>query len=876
MDWHSTISLRLWYIIMMLFLHIYQLIGKEESTIITQSFEHVLFDNALPVKIIVQRTNHFNLHWHQYPELLYVVKGSILLHIDSEDYILREGNFMYISDKEPHSVNRTDEDNMLISVQFDAEFFKLLPELKTCFFRRSAFMQSQTVDSALFPEMKNVIANMVYEYNKHPKGYRYMVASHVYFILAQLIRNDFFTEKPMHTKSEEYSYQRISHVLEYINAHYTDDLSLHAIADEQHISYYHLSRVFKEVAGVTFREYVTNVRLHNSTKALKNTKDSVLTIALTHGFSSAKGYTAAFKERYGVKPGEYRRHFLTAANGESTAYDYAFGNENNLFYLSVNASTDLSYIYSLISPSRLASPTLDVRYEEHEIQADLRTPGKPLPHSWSVLCSCGRASDLMRSAVQGQVARAQKELGYQYIRFHGIFGDEMMIYNHKVDGTIVYNWLYLDQIFDFLQSVHLKPFLELDFTPSELSSSNNFLFWYKANISKPNNLDAWAELVRALLRHCIARYGIAEVSTWYVEVWNEPDYQNVFWEGTMEDYFQLYEASAKAVKAVCPAIKVGGPAITHIHYRDTPWIRDFLSFATQKKLPVDFISYHIYADLSSNYSSKGTGVFPQMSSTVHFEENMECDLISVHSRTMKASGRNVPECHATEWNISAKARFTLRDTTFMAPYIIKTALACRDHIRSLSYWTITDLIEELKAPLEPFHGGLGLINMQGVPKPSFWAFFMLNKLGDTVLQEGDGYILTRRYNCYQLLLYNFANLDQLTQLNAVLSTAKEDNLYFLFEEKPSRHFSISFSCPDGQYRIMRYELNRKYGSAYDIWLNMGANAQLTADETAYLRAAAIPRISSDVLQSVKGRLAFEGFVPIHGCQLIVVHPVLED
>lgn len=224
MDWHSTISLRLWYIIMMLFLHIYQLIGKEESTIITQSFEHVLFDNALPVKIIVQRTNHFNLHWHQYPELLYVVKGSILLHIDSEDYILREGNFMYISDKEPHSVNRTDEDNMLISVQFDAEFFKLLPELKTCFFRRSAFMQSQTVDSALFPEMKNVIANMVYEYNKHPKGYRYMVASHVYFILAQLIRNDFFTEKPMHTKSEEYSYQRISHVLEYINAHYTDDL----------------------------------------------------------------------------------------------------------------------------------------------------------------------------------------------------------------------------------------------------------------------------------------------------------------------------------------------------------------------------------------------------------------------------------------------------------------------------------------------------------------------------------------------------------------------------------------------------------------------------------------------------------------------------
>ena len=186
------------------------------------------------------------------------------------------------------------------------------------------------------------------------------------------------------------------------------------------------------------------------------------------------------------------------------------------------------------------------------------------------------------------------------------------------------------------------------------------------------------------------------------------------------------------------------------------------------------------------------------------------------------------------------------------------------------------MIEELKAPLEPFHGGLGLINIQGVPKPSFWAFFMLNKLGDTVLQEGDGYILTRRHNCYQLLLYNFANLDQLTQLNAVLSTAKEDNLYFLFEEKPSRHFSISFSCPDGQYRIMRYELNRKYGSAYDIWLNMGANAQLTADETAYLRAAAIPRISSDVLQSVKGRLAFEGFVPIHGCQLIVVHPVLED
>ena len=841
----------------------------------TQDYEQILLSSGIPVKVIVQQVNHFHLHWHEYSELLYLVKGSINIHVSGETYTVREGQFTLINGTEIHGINRTDEGNLIIVVQFDERFFHLVPDLKGLQFRRSLFVQDQEKTPYLFDHITNLLKRIVWEYNKQPKGYRYQLTSLLYEILAEFIRRDYFVEKEVKASNQDDIHERIMTILSYINAHYMEDISLKTIAENEHISYYYLSRMFKEITSISFREYLMTIRLKKAQEALEKGKSSILDIALSNGFSNSKSFFEAFRKTYQMTPGEYRRQFQLQAQKRVQPMRFAAGNENNLMYLSVDSTADLSYIYSLIDQHDETSAAASVWQESHCIEADLGGSGALLRHSWSVLGTVGRAADLLRSEVREHVRRAVQEIGYRYLRFHGIFCDEMMVYNRNIAGDAVYNWIYVNQVIDFLLSLNVKPFLELSFTPTEMASSDATVFWYQANISKPD-LPRWEDMIRQFFRHCVERYGRQEVSTWYAEVWNEPDYTNTFWEGTLEDYLTLYETTVRTIKSVLAEVRVGGPVITSVCYTNTNWIRDFILFCQEKHLPIDFVSFHVYGERPLDYSQKENAYFPPMSTSTNMERAPENAVINAHMATFHALGFHPQEIHITEWNVSSKQRFPIRDTAFMAPYLMNAALSCCDRIDSLAFWNISDLMEEVKAPLEPFHGGLGMISFQGIVKPAFWAFAFLNKLGTHVMARGDGYIITRRDEQYQVLMYNLAFLDQLAQGQISFASNYQKNVYALFEEKPARLFQLKLRGMNGLYRITRYEVNRKHGSAYDTWIAAGAAMSLGEDEIGYLRAASSPRVSSNVLEAQDGILQLDCFVPIHGCQLLRIVPVYQS
>lgn len=780
---------------------------------------------------------------------------------------------IFLSGNELHAVNSTADDNLLIAVQFDSEFFSLLPDLNKCHFQRAKFLEDQKENRELFQQLYRLLVDIVWQYNKRPLGYRYQIAAQFFHVLAILIRQNYFTELPLRTSEQERSIRQINRIVDYINHHYTENLSLKDIAEQEHISYFHLSHIFKEVTGITFRDHLCNVRLHKSTKALCNTKDSILNIALNHGFSTAKSYSMAFQSRYGITPGDYRKHYQEKGgeSGDGVA-QFTLGNENALLYEAVDSEADLSYIYSLAQANQPAQGIMPTLRERVLVDADIRDHHGELPPVWAKIGSLGRAADLLRQEVQQQVAAAVKAHGYRYLRFHGIFCDDMMIYNRHADGSVVYNWLYVDKIFDFLHALGVRPFLELSFMPSELASGTSTLFFYRANITPPQDWQAWGEMVQALLYHCCDRYGVHEVAQWYVEVWNEPDYHDVFFSGGMSDYFQLYEISCRAVKAVCPSIRVGGPAITHIHYATTPWLEQFLLMCRERQLPCDFLSYHLYADLSSHYSHRGSDIFPKMSTSASISPDLEEKLIAAHHETAGHLGFDHIEHIISEWNISAKPRFRIRDTAFMAPYVIHTALKCCRAVSALTYWCISDLQEELKAPLMPFHGGLGLVNTNGIPKPSFWALHFLSKLDQTIIAQTDGAIITSRNDAYQILLYNLVYLDQVAQKNTDFSSEYEDDLYSLFEDRPTRQYEIALRGISGSYKITHYALDRQCGSAYDYWKQMGGHRSLSEDELQYLRHMATPRLYTEFVSTQHGELQLSVEVPIHGCHLMLLTP----
>lgn len=208
----------------------------------------------------------------------------------------------------------------------------------------------------------------------------------------------------------------------------------------------------------------------------------------------------------------------------------------------------------------------------------------------------GRMDLALHKEYLDQLALVQKEIGFDYIRGHGLFCKDMAIYQEReeADGSIVeeYNFTYLDQVMDAYRDLKLKPFIELGFMPEKLASGEETVFYWKGNITPPADYDKWTRLVQNTLRHLIRRYGEEEVLTWPIEVWNEPNLA-VFWKNADKaEYFHLYEVSVKAVKEVNASLRVGGPAICGVD--DVAWLTDFLEFVKEKKLPLDFVTRHHY------------------------------------------------------------------------------------------------------------------------------------------------------------------------------------------------------------------------------------------------------------------------------------------
>jgi xylan 1,4-beta-xylosidase len=304
------------------------------------------------------------------------------------------------------------------------------------------------------------------------------------------------------------------------------------------------------------------------------------------------------------------------------------------------------------------------------------------------------------------------------LRFHGLLDDDMSVCVRTAEGSLEYSFFNVDSIFDFLLDIGMKPFIELSFMPSVLASGPKTVFHYLGNITPPRSYDEWGNLIGALAGHLVSRYGAEEVQKWFFEVWNEPNL-DIFWAGTQQEYFRLYQSAAMAIKNVDARLAVGGPA-TAID----AWIPELREFCGKQGIPLDFISTHHYP----TDASYGLGL--------DMEEQMARSQRGVlHARVKKALGEAGPiPLYYTEWNCSPSPRDPYHDAPYNAAFIVKTIGDNLGLLDCYSYWTFSDIFEESGFSSIPFHGGFGLLNIHGIPKPSYRAFQLLSRLNGERLE----------------------------------------------------------------------------------------------------------------------------------------------
>jgi xylan 1,4-beta-xylosidase len=379
-----------------------------------------------------------------------------------------------------------------------------------------------------------------------------------------------------------------------------------------------------------------------------------------------------------------------------------------------------------------------------DVEIDAGAPAHGFPHFWEETFGAGRASLALRESYRNDLRAMERVTAIGYLRFHDILDDDVGVYDEDANGNPVYNFSYVDQIYDGLLALGVRPFVELSFMPGKLAAQRRpHPFWYHPNVSPPKSWEAWDALIRSLAAHLVARYGIEEVSRWYFEVWNEPNID--FWAGEPKraSYFELYDHTARALKSVDARIRVGGPATAAAH-----WVSAFLDHTHAERVPVDFVSSHGYAD-DTVEDLFGT------SEPIPMDDRVCRAIAKVHGE-IAASGTPGLPLMWTEWNVPSFDKLNARDTIYLGPALANTIRECDGLVDMMSFWTFSDVFDEDGPGREPFEGGFAPIAMGGIRKPGYVAFALLHALGERrlansaadvlVTRRGDGTLVVAAWN----------------------------------------------------------------------------------------------------------------------------------
>lgn len=480
------------------------------------------------------------------------------------------------------------------------------------------------------------------------------------------------------------------------------------------------------------------------------------------------------------------------------------------------------------------------------------------PHKkhWQFCVGSGHALLALRTDYTRQLKFIHDTLGIERVRFHGIFCDDMRTRSDLsqifpapgAESFVEENFRACGVAYDNVLEAGMKPLVELSFMPKSLSAAQTEgVFFYRPCVDPPTDPEAWAGYVQRFVRFLIHRYGAEEVRLWLFEVWNEPDLQVVFFSQDREAYFRLYETTARAIKAVDPAIRVGGPATS-----GSKWIAPFLRYCADHAVPVDFVSTHQYAGdplggvegsgedeelpVSEGWPEKLQNMARRLAATEDKSflagyrainpdqseaEELPNDTFRKNAAAARRQAGELP-LYYTEWNCNAGFASYTNDTRKVAAYDIKAALDVAEDVDGSSIWCFSDIFEELHPFVQEFHGGFGMLTQSGVPKPVYHAMKLLADAPDTRVDLGpgatDGEI-------------GVAAFENDTQMLVLLFRQKMKNL-----DLPKEEAVIRVELPKRPRAVTLRRIDAEHGNPLKHWEDMGSPDYLNREEVEKLKA----------------------------------------
>ncbi|MGI6109702.1 MAG: GH39 family glycosyl hydrolase [Eubacteriaceae bacterium] len=775
------------------------------------------------LKLEVLSTVESKERFYQDIELYYILDGVLNLTVDNRIIQLKPEDILVVNANKKHGFTATD--NILFArLNIAYELVSDVVQKSEVIFRCDSTRDTGEGYQELRRAMKRLLNNYlstqgdVTSFGHIALCYQVMNILTINFMVQIVNSNNMTDEEKFET--------RIMQISNYIRENYSQPISIKELADKLYLSNGYLSRFFKKNYGMSFAEYLTNIRLYHAVDQLLYTEAPITRIAYDNGFPSVAVFNKSFKQAYGLTPTSMRKN-AAARTAEPDSEEQ----END------DTTVQLEEYLKNENADQSIEETPDIIEKEHSLKTSA-----PLEPVWQKIINCGAAEDLLNSEIRDHIALLKDTPGFEYARFWNPFTRQMMIDIDLEDNS--YNFSRLDSVFDFLIQNGFKPLLELGQKPKKIQRKLQDIVVCEDEQNVFSSIEQWDRLIEAFIKHLSHRYGSEVIDDWKIEIWYDIHYLDC--EGGIRDYYQIFDHTYEIVRRYSEKLEVGGAGLQI----DSKTARNeqFLSQWSRYKYKPDFVSFMYYAyELGENYE--------ESTSKRHTDNEGLLHRLNQVKELLEKTGLSDKQLYLSEWNISISDRNSINDSCFKGAYIVKNVIDVYDKVDGMGYFRGTDRTSEYSDTSELLFGGVGLYSKDGILKPAGVAFQFLNKLYPFLTAAGRHYLIsTDQKNAWGIVCHNQRKLSYIYYLTDEDQIDKRDIGKYL-EDRDSLELRLKLTdAAEGWYHVKTYRLSETEGSILNNWEQLGYEKYLSTGDIGYLDRASEPKLSIRKIKSADGAL----------------------
>lgn len=785
-----------------------------------------------------------NTHFHQDVEIIYALEGKVNVKVESESFNLKKGDILLINANKRHSLKELEEE--LLFADFHINFSMLTEILKT---NQVLFWCNTVVDkNESYGQLRKVldrILNRYYEREKEGELYLNSIYYEAVYLLCSyfIVKADDSRLKDHNTPDGS----RIFEIQNYVQANYQKQLSLNDLAKQLYLSNAYLSKYIKKRFGVSFLEYVNNIRLFHAMDEMLYSDKKITRIALDNGFPTTAAFNKVFKEVYHMTPSAYRSTLSSKPSEKRMS-----GKEGDKETKAEIKQRIKGYLEKEILPEE---ETVTRNMEAFEVDVLQSTS---LEKTWSKIINIGNVDNLLNHDIQQQILMMKEEIGFPFVRVWNIFVKDM--YDEAEDGQWRYNFSRMDRGLDFLVEHGLKPYIELSFKPIHVSYTIHSKLAEKDNDIIFHDRDSYQKVMQDLASHLTNRYGMDEIESWYFELWKDERLNMLDENGW---YFDCFEIGYEAFKGISEKIKVGGAGFAMGY--DRYQYRELIQNWKKRKIRPDFISVYSYSYLMIQQDGL---YFGKRSLDNNFVKNQ----LEIFEDVLRDEDFMMDELHITEWNFTISNRNCINDSCAQGALVMKSCIESVGHADMMGYWHGSDLHSEYYDSEAVLYGDNGLLTRDGIKKPSFYAFHFLHFLQPYLLGKTENALLsTDKRGSYTIVCHNckqFSYRYTMKDEKDVQITDIDD----MYEDTEAIYLKFRIShVENGDYVMRVFYVNKDNGSIQDVWKNMDYIKNLSKGEIEYMRRGATPKVEMRRLRVEDGTLRIETRLMAHEIKALDIH-----